>query len=171
MTVLKWIGAILVFAGCGFFGFKTAGAYLAEERMLRKLIGVLDFMSCELQYKLTPLPDLCRQSAGETSGTLQKLLFVFADELESQVSPNVKSCMNAAISKFALLPELTKKCLYQLGQSMGRFDLSGQIQALESVRISCRHYLSKLEAGKDLRLRSYQTLGLCAGAALVILFM
>ncbi len=161
----------MVFAGCGYFGFRTAGFYMAEERMLRKLIAVLDFMSCELQYKLTPLPDLCRQASWETTGILRKLLYTFADELDSQISPNVRSCMDAAICRCSALPELTKKCLCQLGSSMGRFDLSGQIQALESVRITCRNHLSKLEAGKEMRLRSYQTLGLCAGAALVILFV
>ena len=161
----------MVLAGCGYFGFHSAAIYMAEERSLRKLISVLDYMSSELQYKLTPLPDLCRQAACETSGNLKKTFLVFADELESQISPDLKSCMNAAISHCTKLPELTKKCFLLLGSSMGRFDLPGQIQALESVRMTCRKYLSDLESGKDVRLRSYQTLGLCAGAALVILFV
>lgn len=161
----------MIFLGCGYFGFRSAALYLAEERMLRKLIAVLDYMSCELQYKLTPLPDLCRQASSETTGALQILLRVFADELDSQISPNVKTCMDVAISKCKAMPELSKKCLYQLGCSMGRFDLNGQIQALESVRMTCRNHLSKLEEGKEMRLRSYQTLGLCAGAALVILLV
>ena len=168
---MKWFGAILVFAGCGYFGFRTAALYLSEEKMLRKLISILDFMSCELQYKMTPLPDLCRQASTECSGVLQKLFIRFSDELDGQINPNVKTCMDAAISQCSNLPNLTEKCLHQLGSSMGRFDLSGQIQALESVRLRCRNYLSKLEEGKENRLRSYQTLGLCAGAALVILFV
>lgn len=168
---MKWIGAILVFAGCGYFGFRTAALYLNEEKMLRKLIAILDYMSCELQYKLTPLPDLCRQASYETTGILRKLFLCFSDELDGQINPNVKSCMDAAISRSGTIPELTKKCLLQLGGSMGRFDLTGQIEALEAVRVSCRNHLVKLEAGKEMRLRSYQTLGLCAGAALVILFV
>ena len=168
---MKWIGALLVLVGCGIFGFYSAALYNAEERSIRKLIAVLDFMSCELQYRLTPLPDLCRQAANEGSGPLKKLFMSFTEELESQIAPDVKSCMSAAVSRCANLPELTKQCLMQLGSSMGRFDLPGQIQALESVRITCRKHLSTLEAGKDVRLRSYKTLGLCAGAALVILFV
>ena len=168
---MKWIGAILVFVGCGYFGFRTAALYLNEEKSLRKLISVLDYMSCEIQYKMTPLPDLCRQASAETSGTLRKLFWCFAEELDGQISPNVKTCMNAAISKCRTIPDITRKCILQLGASMGRFDLSGQIQALEAVRLQCRKHLSKLEEGKEMRLRSYQTLGLCAGAALVILFI
>ena len=168
---MKWIGAVLVLAGCGYFGFHIAAVSVAEERALRKLIGILDYMSSELQYRLTPLPDLCRQAAGETSGKLAKLLLAFSDELESQIAPDVKSCMNAAIFRCPGLPEMTRKCFIQLGSSMGRFDLSGQISALESVRQSCRRNLEILESGKDSRLRMYKTLGICAGAAIVILLV
>lgn len=168
---MKWIGALLIIAGCGFFGFYSAAAYNAEERSMRKLIGVLDYMSCELQYKLTPLPDLCRQASNEVNGNLRRLFLAFSEELESQIAPDVRSCMNAAVCQCPNLPNLTKQCALQLGSSMGRFDLPGQIQALEAVRLTCRNHLSNLESGKDVRLRSYQTLGLCAGAALVILFV
>ena len=58
-----------------------------------------------------------------------------------------------------------------MGSSLGRFDLEGQLQGLESVRIYCREQLDELSKDRDVRLRSYQTLGLCAGAALAILFV
>ena len=162
MYELKWIGALLVFCGCGWFGFHLAATSVIEERSLRKLIGVLDFMSCELQYRMTPLPDLCRQASCEAGGNLGKLFLSFAEELESQISPNVQSCMDAALSKCQNLPALTKECVARL---------QGQILSLEAVRAECRKHLLHLESGKNMRLRSYQTLGLCAGAALVILFV
>ena len=52
----KWIGALMVVAGCGGVGFTMAAAYIREEWALRSLIGALDYMTCELQYRLTPLP-------------------------------------------------------------------------------------------------------------------
>ena len=58
-----------------------------------------------------------------------------------------------------------------LGASLGRFDLQGQLQGIESVRAQCRKDLAELEDNRDQRLRSYQTLGLCAGCALAILFL
>jgi len=168
---MKWIGAVLIVAGCGGMGFYHAASQYNEMNTLRRLIALLDFMSCELQYKLTPLPDLFRQAAQEAAGRLKKLFLSFAYELDSQISPDVKSCMNVALSKCPGLPEQTIQSLRELSGSLGRFDLAGQIQALESIRASCRRRLSKLEENQDVRLRSYQTLGLCAGAALVILFV
>ena len=57
------------------------------------------------------------------------------------------------------------------GAYLGRFDLPGQKQGLEEVREACRMELEALGKNRETRLRSYGTLGLCAGAALAILFL
>ena len=60
---IKLIGAALIIAGCDGVGFSMAAAHRREESALRQLIGALDYMGCELQYHLTPLPELCRSAA------------------------------------------------------------------------------------------------------------
>lgn len=168
---LKLIGAILVIFGCGGFGFKLAKAHMREERTLRQLVSALDYMECELQYHLTPLPMLCRQAAADSSGVICQVLLALALELEDQISPDVERCMSAALSKVKDIPTLTLNALSHLGRSLGRFDMDGQLTGLESVRQECRRDLDDLGKNKDVRLRNYQTLGLCAGAALAILFI
>ena len=64
-----------------------------------------------------------------------------------------------------------RRPLRLLGQTLGRFDLPGQLKGIKAVQESCRRELARLERNRDARLRSYQTLGLCAGAALVILLV
>ncbi len=167
----KWIGAVLVVMGCGGMGFSLAAAYSREEGMLRQLIRILDFMICELQYRLTPLPELCRQAAKEAAGCLRDTLNAFVQELESQISPDASSCMHAALAKRRELPESVRGILLQLSQTLGRFDLSGQLQGLEGAKAACQNRLEALNQNRSERLRGYQTLGLCAGAALVILFI
>lgn len=169
--MLKWLGAFLVIGGCGGFGFLMAASHARAEQCLRRLIAALDFMECELQYHLTPLPALCRQAAAESAGVIRELFCALAQELEDQVSPDVKSCMNAAIRKLPELPPQVAEALRELGTSLGRFDLTGQLQGLEAVRATCRRSLEELSRNREVRLRSYQTLGLCAGAALAILFL
>ena len=168
---IKWIGAICIFAACGGFGFQIAASQRKEVRTLRQLIRVLDFAECELQYRLTPLPELCRNLANECSGSLSKLFLRLSAELEDQISPNVSSCMQAAIAVTEELPIHTKEALSLLGESLGKFDLNGQLRGLASVRGECNRRLDALSENQDVRLRSYKTLGLCAGAALVILFI
>lgn len=168
---IKWIGAMFIIIACGGFGFSLASAHRYEEKNLYLLIGALDYMQCELQYRLTPLPDLCRQVAKQASGCIQALFLSLANELEDQISPDASHCMAAAISKTENLPAKCREAVQALGKTLGRFDIEGQIRGLEAVRSMCRRYVDEMSNGREVRLRSYQTLGLCAGAALVILFI
>lgn len=168
---LKWIGAILIIAACGGFGFLMAAAYRKEEASLRQLADTLEFMAWELEYRLTPLPELCRKVSRQSTHGVRTAFQRLADELEGQVSPDVQHCMAAALAKSAELPGLTREAMEQLGASLGRFDLSGQLKGLEAVGKFCARELERLGENRDNRLRSYQTLGLCAGAALAILFI
>ncbi len=168
---IRLLGSVMIVAACGAFGFVIAAAYNREVKTLRQLIGMLDYMECELQYRLTPLPDLVRQAALETSGILRDLFGELSNELEDQISPNVANCMRAVMEQHREIPPITADCLQTLGQVMGRFDLQGQLNGLDSVRQICRKKLDILEHDKHVRLRSYQTLGICAGAALAILLI
>ena len=167
--ILKIVGICMVIAGCGGVGFRIASNYRKEEKELRQLIGVLDYMECELQYRLTSLPQLCRQAAMEFPH--MSIFSELALELEAQVSPDVDRCMAAALQRKRDLPPITRSNLELLGRSIGRFELEGQLKGFESVRQECRRNLDLLSENRENRLRSYQTLGLCAGAALAILFV
>ncbi len=169
--ILKLLGAIFVIAGCGVFGFYLAAGHRRQEAALRQLISVLDYMECELQYRLTPLPELCRQAARECSGVLKHAFLELSRELEDQIAPDVQRCMTAALSKCPDMPSRTLEALQLLGRSLGRFDIDGQLKGLEAVRQECRRSLGQLAQNREYRIRSYQTLGICAGAALAILFI
>lgn len=168
---LKLIGAVCIIFACGGMGYSMAAAHRREENALRQLIGALDHMGCELQYRLTPLPELCRCAASDASGCVGHVLMALTDELGSQVAPDASSCMRAAVDKVGKLPPNVRKNLLMLGTSLGRYDLQGQIKGIDGVRIQCRTDLDALSQNRDVRLRSYQTLGLCAGCALAILFL
>lgn len=168
---LKYIGAILIVAGCGGYGFYLAFSYKSELSALSGLKKVLNFMECELQYRLTALPLLCRQASAESTGILNNFFSDLSDELEKQVSPDVVSCMQVVIKRSAKIPPVTRQCLEMLGNSLGKFDLQGQLNGIESVKEYCRTKMTELSDHKDVRIRSYQTLSLCAGAALAILLI
>ena len=169
--MIKIFGVVMTVVGCGSVGFQIAANYRREEKSLLQLSLILEYMECELQYRLTPLPELCRQ-AGRTYKQIPGNVFLdLAAELESQISPDVSCCMSAVLRKNKNLPPITRKLLENLGMSIGKFDVSGQIKGFSSVNEECERNLNALSEGRDTRLRSYQTLGLCAGAALAILLI
>lgn len=167
----KWIGALLIMAGCGAFGLGLCAHHRAEEESLRKLIRALDYMACELQFRMTPLPELCRLAGQESGGQLRRVLTDLARELDTGLDTQVSSAMARVIENFPELPGYTRENLNLLGSSLGRFDLEGQKSGLDAVRCACRRDLDTLNQNRDNRLRSYQTLALCTGAALAILLI
>ena len=170
MTI-KLIGAFLVFAGCGGFGFAMAAAHRREERAFRQYIAALELMECELSCRLSPLPQLCRVASDSIGGCVGAFFLRLAQELEAQVSPEVPSCVRAALSGVPGVPQALEEHLSELGATLGRFDLPGQLRDLRSAAARADVHLQSLAENRDNRLRSYQTLGLCAGAALAILFL
>ena len=169
--MMRWIGALFVLLGCGSFGFSMVATHKKEEKNLRQIICAIGYMECEMQYRLTPLPQLLGQAAQQNSGIVQEVLGGMLLELETQISTDVSCCMDVVLCKRKDVPPLTREALFLLGQSLGRFDLQGQMKELESVRSLCERHLKTLENNRDVRLRSYQTLGLCAGAVLAILLL
>jgi len=169
--MLKLVGVILIITGCGGVGFRIAANHRNEEKALRQLIGILDYIECELQYRLTPLPDLCRHVAKEFRCETGNIFLELALEMDAQLSPDLSSCMTVALHRNKSLPTISRNELELLGKSIGRFDLDGQLRGLEAVRQDCRRNLEALGNNRESRLRSYQTLGLCAGAALAILLV
>lgn len=170
MTV-KVIGGICVILGCGSVGFMKAAAHKRTESLLRRLISGLDFMQWELEYRRTPLPQLCSGAAEHCPGMVGKVFAALSEELSSQLAPDAQTCMNAALTKFPELPPSLRASFRQLGQSLGRFDLPGQLQGIEAIRQMTHREVEQLCKNKEARLRCYQALGLCAGAALVVLFL
>lgn len=168
---IKWLGACLILTGCFGCGCSIAAAAKREAHLLRQLQQLVRFMESELEYRLTPLPELCAMAAEESSGVLQTLFRTLSKKLTEQYAPSAASCMEEILQQTPRLPGRIRKHLAYLGRSLGRFDLPGQLSGLRAVRQACKEDLLRLDKNLELRLRSYRTLGLCAGVALVILFI
>ncbi len=168
--MVKIIGACCIFAGCGGFGFAMAAASRREEAELRRLLAALEFMSCELSYRMTPLSALCRAAAEGSGGMVRTFLTDLARELDKQTAPDVQVCVYDVLAR--LQPSgCLRRQMQELGATLGRFDLPGQLRGLEGAIRSTEEALRAIRDGAADRRRSYQTLGLCAGAAMAILFL
>ncbi len=168
---LQGMGAICIVVGCGGVGFGMALNHKREERALEELKKALEFMGSDLQYRLTPLPELCRRVSEFAKGSVGAVFGGLSRELDKQLRPDAESCMASALQSARDLPGKARTALEELGRSLGQFDLEGQVRGIALVEQLCEKELAGLAENRTQRLRSYQTLGLCAGAALAILFM
>ena len=166
---IKLVGARLILAGCGGYGIMMAVNHKREVASLRQVICVAEKMICELEYRLTPLPELCLFAAEQTKGALRAFFLTLVQVMDAQISPDLAECTGQALMQTTGIPDFTAAELQALGKTLGRFDLNGQINALQQCIRSCENKVEALEDQQPQRLRSYQTLGFCAGAALAIL--
>lgn len=171
MMIAKFIGAALIFAVCTGTGVYMSGAHKRKERLLEELSAGLSYMENDLRYRLTPLPSLLVQTALYCDGMIGAYFNKLATELDKQICADVYSCTCAALSHFPKLPESINGCLLELGKNLGKLDKQGQLNALVSARNHVECLLKQHCADKEAHRRSYRTLGFCAGAGLVILFV
>ena len=168
---IKYLGAALIFCGCTAGGFFLAGTHRLAEFCLEELIRALDFMCADLSFRASSLPELLSRAGNAVRGPISRVFQSLGRELSRQIWERPEDCMNRILEQVRSLPENVTNHLRELGQCLGHFHLDGQIRQLQQVRSHCDYTLETLRKGREQRLRSYQTLGICAGAALAIVLL
>ena len=169
--VIKLIGAGLIIVGCGSFGFLVANGIKKECITLRQFIIAVEFMLCEINYRMTPLPELFRLTSSVCSGSMCKFFLNAANELDKHTSIVPQTCILNALKISKDLPKYTTECILLLSQTIGTFNLSGQLKVLEHVKAEATRKLQQASDNQENKLKYYKTLGLSAGTALVIIFV
>ena len=167
----KVFGVFLIITGCGGIGCAMSKQYRNRIRFIKNLISVIEYMVCELRYRVTVLPQLCRQAGQLHGGTLQKIMLSLSDLLDKQCSSDAYGCMQIVLEELVPVDSWYQNILLDFSRNLGRFDIDGQLTGLENTRENLTLILDSLLINSDVRLRSYQTLGLCAGAAIAILLV
>lgn len=168
---LKLIGAVLILLSSSGFGFYIAAIHKKEVCCLQKLVAIIEFMEWELECRLTPLPQLCQSIAERTRFSFSAIFSDLSQELACQISPDVATCVRSVLASHKDVPRFTYRFLEMLGDSLGEYNIDGQIKSLVSLRLLIGKKLDELTENQSQRLHCYQTLGVCAGAALAILFI
>ena len=167
--IFKVLGALLIIAGCGGCGLAKCRLHRKDVYAIREFIKALEYMECELQCRLTPLPSLCRNVISICDSPIREVFETLSEELDNQICPNAELCLEAALLKCVSLPKCIRKGVSALGKTLGVFDVEGQMKELQSVRNEYTKMLSSYTDNEDNRMRSYQTIGLCAGIAIAII--
>lgn len=171
MTILHCVGSVLILCGCGGCGFSMAAEFRAAEQSLRQLQNALEIMQCEIQFRLTSMPELCRILSKACTGPVRSFFEDLGEELLLPDAGELHICAGAAVSRVSGLPEMCKKIILELCATLGRYDTEGQLRAIVAAKDECLRCLEEIRAGQAGRIRSYKALGLCGGAALAILLM
>ena len=170
MTI-RILGAILILIGCGGFGALAAVAYKRETSTLKSFVESMDIMESELRYRKTPLPQLCHYIADIQSGVIKSFFLCLESELLRQVQPDAATCAVQALKKTQQMPKHTVEMILQFTKTLGKFDVEGQLLGIQAVKSEATLRLNQMSKDQAQRMKNYRTLGVCAGAAIIILFI
>ena len=106
--IIKTLGAILIIAACGCFGFLTAATHRRSAKLMRQLLSAIDNITQELRYRMCSLPDAFRNTAQYCNGTIGVFFDRLTNELEKQVAPDILCCVDAALSQMKDIPDIVK---------------------------------------------------------------
>ena len=169
--MVRILGSCLIITSCGSFGWMITRALQNDIFALKNFISAIEYMECELRYRMTPLPKLCLEASAATNGVTSRLFHDLCVELESCAVSKVLGCMEEVLRKNPDVSEMMSRLWLNLGKTMGLFDLEGQAHMLASLRREAEGLLRTCEEGHLMKSRSYKTIALCAGAAIVVLLL
>ena len=169
--MLRIIGAALVLTGAGALGLGKGLQFYRQLRQLRDFVGAVEILKCELNYTLMPLPKLYRAVGRRTQGVCSRFFNALATELE-QGTPRNKAAEYVLSETHGLcLPQDALMSLLELCSTLGRYDMEGENRMLQLSGQRLKAALERAEREKRPLAKSYASLGVCTGVALVILML
>ena len=171
--MLKLLGSLLLMTGASGLGFGAAAQLQHRVAGLRALTGALEQMARELDFRLTPMPELMARLAREARPPASYLFAYCREHLGELGERTFAQLWRKALDEDTDL-SLTgqeRQIMEGLGDVLGRYDGDGQREALRVALGQLDQCLRRAEGDRDRLGRVYGALGLGAGAMLVILLL
>ena len=168
---MNWriLGAVLLIAGSCGIGSRIAAVYKQETIQLYQIRKTIEYIICDLQWLQNPLPQIIHNTFPYATGNLKQLLREYALQLEAQVTPNPACCMEAAIRRFPEISDSARRYLIELGESLGKFNLQGQLLCIQGINMKCINELRELEEKLPVHTRCCRAYSLCIGIILTLI--
>jgi stage III sporulation protein AB len=171
--VIRFIGAILITAGAGAWGFLSVLRLRRRANILLALSGAIEIMKSEVYDRLTPMPELMRLLMEDTPYPVSALFRRVHEKMETLGRKPFSSLWSAAIAESPelLLKEEERRAISELGYFLGRYDAGEQKSALVRVQRRMEEYARRAEAERDKKTPVHAFLGVAAGVFVSVLLL
>ena len=166
---MSYLGAALILLG----SLAAAGRFIEEQRRrlcaLRDMCAALERLRAELSLRAAGLPELTKLLAESSDNAAGRFFSALREALPQLGEHSFSELWTGCVSM--TLPELSdveRTALRRLGETLGRYELSEQLGALERCRAALMESVESLsEALPEKRRLTFGLLG-AAGALLCI---
>jgi stage III sporulation protein AB len=170
--MIKLLGALLVLVASTATGFAFAAKVAKRPLQIRELRMCLSLLRTEIDYGSRLLTEAFSRIAETGEGPVRKLFGKVADRLKEADGLSVSECLRETLDAHweeTSLGREEKQVLLRLGEVLGASSRPDQLHHLEMAE---RHLAAEEDKARDERdrfVKMYRTVGILAGALLVIL--
>ena len=171
--MLKTIGMILILMASGTVGFGMARTVRRQQVQTVVLIDALLRLRHELQYRLTPLPDAFAVLGEMPNREVAAFFSAMSARLQSGRTCTVGYACRQALRRTEglCIPAGVRTTLMSLFDTLGKYDLDGNLQALDLALGRLREEARQLQGSAAARCKTYVTLGVCTGLAVAVILI
>ncbi len=170
--MIRLVGAILIVVGSASAGFYMAGNVRKTQRIYRDALRATTYMKSEIECYLTPLHDIYGQLAHILPKPLAALFFALYEQARRSLGllPAVHFSRARQLLRNRLPHELVQ-IFAEMFDMLGRQDAVAQMRAITLAEEHLNEVLNRVSSEKKERCHAYETIGVCAGIALVIVLV
>ena len=168
--MIRMLGAGLTLLSGALYAIRFTKEHRLKEAYFEELLMILEHFLWELQTNLSPLNICCQVASCSGKGKMSQIMAQLAHYLVQGSGQSPETCMDLVLEGQDI-PLVLRHRLHQLADTLGRYDLSGQIGGIRAVQELCRRDLHALTVQRAKNVKSCQALGLCTGAAVAILLL
>jgi stage III sporulation protein AB len=171
--MLRWIGAGLILAACGFWGLAKAEGLNRRRGAANELIYGVDKLETEILYGRTPLPAALSR-AGASMDMCRALFVGTAEELDRNGRDSVAEIWRNRVRELLAKDVIDREmgeALVCFGEGLGSSDCESQQKLFSLLKGQLRAYEEKTRSLRDKNERMWKFLGVGAGCALVLLLL
>lgn len=169
--MFRLIGAVLVAGGCAAIGWQAAARLRERAAALSSLLGALELMESEIQYRLTPVPELMLLLSRQAAPPARALFEACRDRLGQRREESFDAIWSHSLTALPLLRRAEAETLLELGGVLGRYDVEGQERAIAYTRRRLESFLREAEEDRKRRGKVYRALGVAAGLCAAIILI
>ena len=169
---MKLAGSVMIAAACLLYCVLYLGQQKLRARELESIAALLEQMGAELAARLTPLPELIELLGGRVPGPAKDFLARLGTAMSNLGDESFYMIWSRCVKlSFKQLMADELQMLTELGNTLGRYELQRQLQALDVcaglIRVRAAQYRQELPGKRKL----HMGLACASGALLVIVLI
>lgn len=170
--MIRVFGACLIVAGSALAGIYMAGNVRRTQKLYRDALRATAFMKSEIECHLTPLHEVYRQLSVLLPKPLSTLFASLFEHAQRSLGlPPAVHFTRGLQSLKKPLPHELNQLFAEMFDLLGRQDSIAQMRAITLTEERISEVLQQVSLEKKERCHAYQTIGFCAGIALVIILV